>query len=228
MTRGPRGAGRETCPGARRAGSRGPPHTGPRLRPRPYRRAAAEDEAATQGCSSEPGVPVLGGGPVPMDSHSERGLPSPDPGGRGPGTPPCARPRVCQRERVRARPACREAVAAAGEIASGFVRPHPPIHCPASPARALAAEQHGERRLARGMNDVRRRSHGLAGPAVRARSKQTPPPGFPKRGGGREVKVLDLKRSAPAPGLRNEDSRSVPSSDQGTTLSRSLLGGLQA
>lgn len=42
------------------------------------------------------------------------------------------------------------------------------------------------------------------------------------------MKVLDLERFAPAPGLRSEDSQSVPSSDLGTTLASSLLGGLQA
>lgn len=163
VTRRPRGAGREICPGARRARSRGPRHTGPRQRPRSYRRAAAEDEAATQGCSSKPGAPVLGGGRVPTRSHSGqeceiRGLPSPDPGVRGPGTPTVRAPSSLPKEQTGRAPRAEQGrQPQAGSLAapSALTRPS---HCPASPARALAAEQHDERRLARGMSDVRRLS----------------------------------------------------------------------
>lgn len=119
VPRGPQRAGRETCPGTRGAGSRGPRPAAPRPRPGPYRRSAAEDEAATQGGSSEPGARLwrrrsCGArawrrpGPGGFTLGEGVGDPRPawrGPGVRGPGTPtvhaPARQPKKEGSERAR-------------------------------------------------------------------------------------------------------------------------------
>lgn len=165
VTRGPRGEGRETCPGTRRAGSRGPRHAAPRPRPGPYRRSAAEDEAASQGCSSEPGARLrrrrsyaararrrLGPGGYTLGA----GVGDPRPAqGRPWSSKPWDADRACacepaQKGRVRARPRAEQQwlLQPRSQAASSALTQ--PCHCPASPAQALAAEQHSGCRLAPG------------------------------------------------------------------------------
>lgn len=84
-----------------------------------------------------------------------RGLPGRGPGDRGPDRARALEP--TQRERVRARPVCQAATAAQPrslQTPSALTRQS---YCPASPAQALAAEQHSERRLVLRMRDARRR-----------------------------------------------------------------------
>lgn len=85
---------------------------------------------------------------------------------------------ACSAGRVKARPAC-QAATAAQPSAPDAVRPQRHGRGAASPALALAAEQHGERRLALGWRDARRRSLRIGQAAVRVGSKQNPPPGSP-------------------------------------------------
>ncbi|XP_070348664.1 putative HTLV-1-related endogenous sequence [Equus asinus] len=149
-----------------------PRPAGPCPRPGPYRRSAAEDEAAAQGCASEPGAR-----PRRRRSRGARARRRPGPGGLalGPGAgdrrpaqsrPWSSRPPDAERSAPRAwpgrkgqgAPACRAAAAAAAERAAASSALTRPSRGPASPARALAAEQHGQRPLALGPTVVRRRS----------------------------------------------------------------------
>ncbi|XP_052586490.1 translation initiation factor IF-2-like [Peromyscus californicus insignis] len=106
---------------------------------------------------------------------------------------------ACRAGRVKARPACQAATAAQPSSAPDAVRP--PRHGPgaASPALALAAEQHGARRLVLRGRDARRRSPRIGRTAVRVGSKQNPPPsqGSPPRGGAEVGGGLPGARTGP-------------------------------
>lgn len=180
-TRRPLGAGRETCPGTRSVGSKGPRRAGPRPLPRPYRLRLQKNWRSSEGVG--PSRERVFGRRRFCGARAWR---RPGPGGLTPGEtrPARSRPRSlrprnadraralepAQRGRVRARPASR-AVAVAPQprslpISSALSLPS---YSPSSPARALAAEQHGARRLALGMCDARRRSPriGRAGSACK-------------------------------------------------------------
>lgn len=98
--------------------------------------------------------------------------------------------------RVKARPAC-QAATAAQPSAPDAVRPQRHGRGAASPALALAAEQHGALRLVVRDPDAWRRSPRIGRAAVRVGSKQNPPPGSLPRGGAEVGGGLPGARTGP-------------------------------
>lgn len=128
----------------------------------------------------------LRGGDASSQAAVPQGRARSDPSELTPAQPRSSRAsEACSAGRVKARPAC-QAATAAQPSAPDAVRPQRHGRGAASPALALAAEQHGTGRLALGWRDARRRSPPIGRAAVRVGSKQNPPPGSPP---GQEAEV---------------------------------------
>lgn len=110
---------------------------------------------------------------------------------------PPAQPRPSQRSRARLQPADGRKGQGAPRVPGSDGRPQRHGRGAASPALALAAEQHGALRLVVRDPDAWRRSPRIGRAAVRVGSKQNPPPGSPPRGGAEVGGGLPGARTGP-------------------------------
>lgn len=171
VTRGPRGAGRETCPGTRGAVQR-PSARAPAPSPRTLPPLRCRGRGGHSGLFFRAWGAALAPPLLWRPRLAAAGSRRTHTGGRGGrsaacpaealefealGRRPCMRPQACPK-RVRARPRAEKQRRLQSRFQAASSALTQPSLCPASPAQALAAEQHGELRLALGMSDVRRRS----------------------------------------------------------------------